>query len=329
MCQIGHAHTGMLQSSQRFSGLMYYSTGELGGVVNYWQYSTINSPFVFLYRGAKVNDLRENNLQWSLQWSDKYGDVRLRDGVRLRFIFSHSYRLALVSFNYGLNVAVPNVVHPPLPAPLSPLSPLRTFYRVLPYWWISADGFSTSYETMSGTCPSQDYARIYKTRSYFVTFNISLGENVGPSFLCESEKKIAFSASTACRESSLLTTWGLPSSQALFAQPTETYPIPCDTTWVLVVIDYSYLHEVASNLIPVEQSIWFLQVQRHFLGSQNLDKFDGYVNLYRGHSQMTSAERGRGKVPKFWCSKGGCVILVLQICPKCWSRGRGSKIQKI
>ena len=80
-----------------------------------------------------MNDLWENNLKWSLQWSDKYGDVRLRDGVRLRFIFSHSYRLAVVSFNYGLNVAVPNVVHPPLPAPLSPLSPLRTFYRVLPY----------------------------------------------------------------------------------------------------------------------------------------------------------------------------------------------------
>ena len=35
-----HAHTGMLQSSQRFSRLMYYSARELGGVVNYWQYST-------------------------------------------------------------------------------------------------------------------------------------------------------------------------------------------------------------------------------------------------------------------------------------------------
>ena len=30
-----------------------YSTGELGGVVNYWQYATIDSPFVFLFRGAK------------------------------------------------------------------------------------------------------------------------------------------------------------------------------------------------------------------------------------------------------------------------------------
>ena len=159
-----------------------------------------------------------------------------------------------------------------------------------------------------------------------LTFEYSV--KMWASGLCKSEKKIAFSASTACRESSLLTTWGLPSSQALFAQPTETDPIPCDTTWVLVVIDYSYLHEVASNLIPVEQSIWFLQVQRHFLGSQNLDKFDGYVYLYRGHSQMTSAERGRGKVPKFWCSKGGCVILVLQICPKCWQGGGGQKSRK-
>ena len=101
--------------------------GQLLAVFNYKFSFCLSLP-----RG-KGNDLWENNLQWSLQWSDKYGDVRLRDGARLRFIFSHSYRLALVSFNYGLNVAVPNVVHPPLPAPLSPLSPLRTFYRVLPY----------------------------------------------------------------------------------------------------------------------------------------------------------------------------------------------------
>ena len=67
----------------------------------------------FLPRG-KVTDVWENKLQWS----DKYEDVRLRNGARLGFIFPHSYRLAVVSFNYGLNVAVPNVVLPPLPPPL-------------------------------------------------------------------------------------------------------------------------------------------------------------------------------------------------------------------
>ena len=192
MCQIGHAHTGMLQSSQRFSGLMYYSTGELGGVVNYWQYSTINSPFVFLYRGAKWMTSGKttcNGVCNGVINTEMCGFVMGQDYALFFRILIGLHGLAVVSFNYGLNVAVPNVVHAPLPAPLSPLSPLRTFYRVLPYWWISADGFSTSYETMSGTCPSQDYARIYKTRSYFASFNIwVLGENVGLRFVWIREK---------------------------------------------------------------------------------------------------------------------------------------------
>ena len=62
--------------------------GQLLAVFNYKFSFCLSLP-----RG-KGNDLWENNLQWSLQWSDKYGDVRLRDGARLRFIFSHSYRLA-------------------------------------------------------------------------------------------------------------------------------------------------------------------------------------------------------------------------------------------
>ena len=40
-------------------------------------------------------------------------------------------------------------------------------------------------------------------------------------------------------------------------------------------------------------------------------------------------QRGGGRgVPKFWCSKGGCVILVLQIGPKCWQGGEGVKNPK-
>ena len=40
-------------------------------------------------------------------------------------------------------------------------------------------------------------------------------------------------------------------------------------------------------------------------------------------------QRGGGRgLPKFWCSKGGCVILVLEIGSKCWQGGEGSKIPK-
>ena len=96
---------------------------------------------------------------------------------------------------------------------------------------------------------------------------------------------------------------------------------PSDPNSTLSLLFWLFLHEKKIRTAYR----WLDQLWRSYWNTGVLLSCCDLFKRIRGHSQMTSAARG---VPKFRCSKGSCVVLVIYIGPKCWQRGGGSKIRK-